>query len=73
MIATKQIRLHKLHLSTELFRILPRYIKRLYAFNAFIEEDGAFVVITGQYNNVEQEHRLEGADAVKQLIEICAH
>ena len=51
----------------------PRYIKRLYAFNAFIEEDGAFVVITGQYNNVEQEHRLEGADAVKQLIEICAH
>ena len=51
----------------------PRYIKRLYAFNAFIEEDGGLVAVTGQYNNVEQEHRLEGADAVKQLIEICAH
>ena len=51
----------------------PRYIKRLYAFNAFTEESDGLTLITGNYNNVEQEHHLKGDDAFKQLIEICAH
>lgn len=50
-----------------------RYIKRFYAFNAFQEDGGHIILITGTYNNVEQEHRLEGPDAVKQLIALCTH
>ena len=51
----------------------PRYIKRFYAFNAFQEEADGITLITGTYNNVEKEYRLNGNDAARQIREICKH